>query len=248
MLEDSLFESQGRKKTRNPVTVVVSAAVHVVGIIALVLIPLLQTQALTIPPIDTSLKLPGTERPQVVQVFRAARQNQTRTETTTEMPLLTTPTSIPKHTAYVEEPPKLDFGFSSGTEFGLLDRSGNRAIEIAAPVVAPPGPPPLPPPPPPIVKASPVRRGGTVQAANLIYEVKPIYPVMAKITRTQGVVVVEAVIGKEGSIESLRVVSGHPLLTQAALDALRQWRYRPTMLNGEPVDVLTTVTVTFTLQ
>ncbi|OLE97072.1 MAG: hypothetical protein AUG75_12635 [Cyanobacteria bacterium 13_1_20CM_4_61_6] len=58
----------------------------------------------------------------------------------------------------------------------------------------------------------------------------------------------EAVINKEGSIESLRVISGHPLLNQAALDAVKQWRYRPTMLNGEPVEVITTVTVTFSLR
>jgi protein TonB len=62
------------------------------------------------------------------------------------------------------------------------------------------------------------------------------------------VVLLEAVISKEGSVESLRVISGHPLLTQAALDAVKQWRYRPTTLNGESVDVVTTVTVTFTLQ
>jgi len=58
----------------------------------------------------------------------------------------------------------------------------------------------------------------------------------------------EAVINKEGLIESLRVVTGHPLLNQAALDAVKQWKYRPTMLNGEPVEVITTVTVTFTLR
>ena len=58
----------------------------------------------------------------------------------------------------------------------------------------------------------------------------------------------EAVISKEGSIESLRVVTGHPLLNQAALDAVKQWKYRPTLLNGEPVEVITTVTVTFNLK
>jgi protein TonB len=58
----------------------------------------------------------------------------------------------------------------------------------------------------------------------------------------------EAVISKDGSVESLRVVRGHPLLLQAAIDAVKQWKYRPTMLNGEPVDVVTTITVTFTLQ
>jgi protein TonB len=67
-------------------------------------------------------------------------------------------------------------------------------------------------------------------------------------TRVEGVVVLEAVIGREGSIETLRVISGHPLFNQAALDAVKQWRYRPTLLNGKAVPVLTTVTVTFRLQ
>jgi protein TonB len=78
--------------------------------------------------------------------------------------------------------------------------------------------------------------------------VKPVYPPIARITRTQGIVVLEAVINKEGTIDTLRVLSGHPVLAQAAMDAVKQWRYRPTILNGDPIDVLTTVTVTFTLQ
>jgi protein TonB len=66
--------------------------------------------------------------------------------------------------------------------------------------------------------------------------------------RLQGVVVLEAVIARDGTVDSLRVVSGNPLLTPAALDAVRQWKYQPTMLNREPVEVITTITVTFTLQ
>ena len=95
---------------------------------------------------------------------------------------------------------------------------------------------------------APIRQHSSVQSANLIYQVKPAYPPIARQTRTQGVVVLEAVIDRDGSIQSLRVVSGHPLLTQAALDAVKQWKYRPTLLNGEPIEVITTVTVTFTLQ
>jgi protein TonB len=78
--------------------------------------------------------------------------------------------------------------------------------------------------------------------------VNPVYPPIARQTRVQGVIVMEAIISKEGSIESLRVLSGNPLLFQAAIDAVKQWKYRPATLNGEPVDVITTITVTFTLQ
>jgi protein TonB len=72
-----------------------------------------------------------------------------------------------------------------------------------------------------------------------------VYPPLAKQARIQGVVLLEAVISKDGAIDNLRVISGHPLLTQAAIDAVKQWRYKPTLLNGEPVEVVTTITVNF---
>ncbi len=79
----------------------------------------------------------------------------------------------------------------------------------------------------------------------MISQVRPTYPPLAKQARIQGVVVLEAVIGKDGTIQNLRVITGHPLLIKAAQDAVSQWRYKPTMLNGEPVEVVTTVTVNF---
>ncbi len=84
-------------------------------------------------------------------------------------------------------------------------------------------------------------------AGNLIAEIKPQYPPMAKTARIQGSVVLHAVISKNGTIEQLQVISGHPMLQQSALDAVRQWRYKPYFLNGEPVEVDTTITVNFTL-
>ncbi|PYX09747.1 MAG: hypothetical protein DMG88_04610 [Acidobacteria bacterium] len=82
---------------------------------------------------------------------------------------------------------------------------------------------------------------------NLIQRVEPTYPPLAIQTRTQGQVILQAVISREGRIENLQVVSGHPLLVKAAIDAVRQWRYRPYVLNGEPVEVETQVTVNFVL-
>ncbi len=90
-----------------------------------------------------------------------------------------------------------------------------------------------------------VRVGGNVLAANLVAQVKPVYPPLAKQARIQGVVVLEAQISKEGTIDDLKVITGHPLLIQAAIDAVKQWRYKPTLLNGEPVPVVTTITVNF---
>jgi protein TonB len=74
-----------------------------------------------------------------------------------------------------------------------------------------------------------------------------VYPPLARQTRISGTVRLHAIIGKDGSVQQLEVLSGHPLLVQAALDAVRQWRYRPTLLNGEPVEVDTTIDVIFSL-
>ena len=83
--------------------------------------------------------------------------------------------------------------------------------------------------------------------ANLIYQPKPEYPALAKAARIQGVVLLNATIGKDGTIQDLRVITGHALLNQAALDAVRQWKYKPQTLNGQPIEVITTITVNFTM-
>jgi protein TonB len=92
-----------------------------------------------------------------------------------------------------------------------------------------------------------IRQGGQVQAARLVNKITPIFPPLARQTRQSGTVRLHAIIAKDGSIQSLDVISGPPLLQGAALDAVRQWRYQPTLLNGEPVEVETTVDVIFTL-
>jgi len=106
-------------------------------------------------------------------------------------------------------------------------------------------PPPPPPPPPPPDR---IRQGGNVQQAMLISKVQPVYPTEAKEARIQGVVILETLIGKDGRVMSVRVVSGHPLLQQSAVDAVSQWLYKPTLLNGQPVEVITTTTVNFSFQ
>jgi len=93
----------------------------------------------------------------------------------------------------------------------------------------------------------PLRIGGNVQAARIITRVAPEYPEMARMGRISGVVRLHAIIGKDGRIKQLEVISGHPMLAQAALDAVRQWRYQPTLINAEPVEVDTTIDVIFSL-
>ncbi len=92
-----------------------------------------------------------------------------------------------------------------------------------------------------------IRVGGNVQQSKLTSQVRPAYPPMAKEARIQGVVHLFAVIGKDGGVKSLTVISGHPLLVQAAMEAVRQWTYETTLLNGAPVEVATQIDVNFTL-
>ncbi len=105
--------------------------------------------------------------------------------------------------------------------------------------------PSSPPPPPP---AAPVRVGGSIRQPQKVREVAPVYPAIAQAARVQGVVILEAVIGEDGRVRNLRVLRSIPLLDQAAIDAVRQWQFTPTLLNGEPVPVVMTVTVAFQLR
>ena len=161
---------------------------------------------------------------------------------------LMAPKVIPKEIAVIKEeelpPPStgsvvggVPGGVPGGTPGGIMG-----GIIGAVPTAAPP---------PPVEKkvATPqrIRVGGNVQAANLIRRVQPVYPALAKQARIQGTVRFTAIIGKDGTIQNLQMVSGHPLLIEAARSAVSQWQYKPTLLNGEPVEVVTQIDVNFTL-
>jgi periplasmic protein TonB len=153
------------------------------------------------------------------------------------------PTVIPKKIEMIKEeaaPP--DVGVSGGVVGGV---AGGSAGGVLGGIIGGVGG--APPPPPPPKAHGPVRVGGQVQAANLLRMVQPVYPPIAKTAHISGTVVLHAIISKEGVIEKLEYVSGPPLLMKNAMDAVNQWRYRPTLLNGEPVEVDTTVSVVFTL-
>ena len=132
----------------------------------------------------------------------------------------------------------LEAGFerASGVEGGLI---GGVAGGITGGIPEPP------PPPPP---AAPVRVGGNIKQPQKTKDVRPIYPPIAQSARVQGIVIIEAVIGPDGAVRDAKVLRSIPLLDQAALDAVRQWVFTPTLLNGQPVPVIMTVTVQFTLQ
>ena len=106
----------------------------------------------------------------------------------------------------------------------------------------------VPPPPPPSVEKVPVRPGGQIQPPRKLKDAAPIYPQIALSARREGTVIVEAIIGEDGRVEQARVLRSVQMLDEAALTAVRQWVFTPTRLNGEPVPVVMTVTVTFRLQ
>jgi protein TonB len=148
---------------------------------------------------------------------------------------LTAPTRIPHDIKIVtqREAPVASFSVA-GSDFG--GASGMGSLFSDAPKLQ--------------VKAAAPKKitvSGGVEAANIISQTHPVYPPIARAARVQGVVVLHATISKTGTIENLTVVSGPAMLQQAAITAVQSWRYKPTVLDGEPVEVDTTVDVNFTL-
>jgi protein TonB len=130
-----------------------------------------------------------------------------------------------------------DTGFVAGDlAAGIID-----AVEDGP--VAPP-----PPPPPPPAPRAPLRIGGEIKPPKLLYRVEPVYPSIAVSAKVQGVVILEATIDEEGSVSDLRVLRSEPLLEKAAIEAVKQWRYAPVLLNGHPEKCVLTVVVSFRLE
>jgi periplasmic protein TonB len=233
MFEDSLVESTGRIQTRTRWFAIGSFLLQAVLLTVLILIPYfapasLPKQALTMlltapPPPPMRAALPEhaaaarASRPMIVTAFTA-------------------PSLIPQHAAAIVDDgatsPGLDTGMErigSGNVIGAMAEMGP-----APPVVVQPKP-----------KQGPVRISAGVAAGRLLAPIRPTYPAIARAARVQGTVVVEAIISRTGTIESLHVVSGPVMLQNAALEAIREARYRPYLLNGEPTEVQTTITVNF---
>jgi protein TonB len=139
--------------------------------------------------------------------------------------------------------PAIEAGFENGVSGGIpggVPGGVTGGIDAGAP-------PPPPPPPAPKVPQGPVRVGGQVKAPQLTHRVNPTYPPMAQAANLAGNVVLEAQVNKAGRVESVRVVKGHGMLDQAAVAAVKQWQYEPLTLNGQAVEFILTVTVTFSI-
>lgn len=144
---------------------------------------------------------------------------------------LEAPNAITKETG-------LEAGFENSV--GIVDAGVGL---VAGPITTGVGEAPAPPRP-----QAPVRVGGAIRQPVRVRDVSPVYPQIAQAARVQGLVIIEATIGTDGQVVNGRVLRSVPLLDQAALDAVRQWQYTPTLLNGVPVPVVMTVTVSFTLR
>ncbi len=216
-------------KTHKPWTVALSAIVQVVIVLVLILVPLIYTEALD--PRLAAMSLiappPPPQPPSPPSVVKAVKVR------IVQLSKLVAPTSIPSRISIVtNDPPAIystgDTSAPSGTDSNLID-----ILRSAAP------PPPKPVPP------QRIRVGGYVEAGARINNVAPEYPAIAKVAHISGTVVLHALIAKDGTIEQLEYVSGPPMLVKAAMDAVKQWRYKPYLLNGDPVEVETTINVDF---
>jgi periplasmic protein TonB len=243
MFEEMVVSSPKNKKTNKPWTVVVSMVLQVLFLGILILIPLIYTEALPKTLMSSILLAPPPPPPPPPPPAPAAVVHVKPQVHLMEAGKLVAPKVIPKDVKIIkeeEQPPDMGAGIAGGVPGGV---AGGSMGGVIGGVIGGAGT--APPPPKPTV--SRVRVGGAVQAAKLVNRVQPIYPPLARQTRISGTVRLHAIIGKDGTVQQLTVESGHPLLVQAALDAVRQWRYQPTLLNGEPVDVDTEIDVIFSL-
>ena len=236
MFEDSTFESQGRIRTRSRAWMFAALAFNGSILLALVLIPLIYPEALprqamaflmTVPPPPTS-PAPALAH----QAVQAASANQSSYDP------FQAPPRIP-HTIFIAsgpEPPSLIGNSIPGADSGPATPGGlEDPFHKATPVVVHQE------------LSKPVRISTLVEEGLLVRKTMPQYPVIAVTMHLEGTVVLAATISKSGTIENLRAVSGPPVLQQAAIDAVKTWRYRPYLLDGQPVEVETSVNVVFTL-
>jgi periplasmic protein TonB len=216
-------------------TLGISIVVHFGFIAGVVVAPLFATDDLPVPPRVTEFVRVVATLPQPPSAPRPPQPERPSPEST--------PLQTPEHIA--PEQPREPARITDTAELAVVGGvdgpgAGVRGDAAGDDLVAPPPTPPLAPP-------APVRVGGLVKAPQKTRDVAPRYPLVAQQTKVQGVVILEAVISESGLVQSVRVLLSKPLLDEAAVEAVRQWRFTPTLLNGQPVPVVMTVTVNFRL-
>jgi protein TonB len=234
---NEFVESAAGEAGRKRWAIVTSAMVQTGALLVLILAPLIYTQALPAALlrikalVEAPIPLVPTPKPP-----KAPAQNATLGVRMMRGDVLFQPTGFPaKPLLFREElPPELPTS-TANTDYGgvsLFDSLVSSRIDV-----------PPPPAPEPIKRI----RQPQIQQAMILAQPQPVYPAWLRAARIQGDVILHAIIDREGRVAELQVISGHPALAQAALAAVRNWRYRPTLLNDQPVEVETTITVSFVL-
>jgi protein TonB len=234
---NELVESTTEKQTSyKSWSVPASGAIQMIAVGALILAPLFYTQALPKSFLNLFLLAPSSPAHIVARLKSNDRFLQSHRSLARPM---TAPAFIPRSIARTADDLSTVsdiLGVQQTAVFEDIPSSNDPAIAKPPDVVPPAG-----------NSISRIRQGGVVQQAMLISQAKPIYPSLAIQIHLQGDVILHAIIDKQGRVAELEVVTGHPLLIQSAINAVRQWRYRPTMLNGDPAEVDTTIIISFKL-
>ncbi|MCM2254793.1 MAG: TonB family protein [Vicinamibacteria bacterium] len=239
LFEDLVDSSTKPHKTRQSATLPISVTLHTIFIGAVVLVPILTSEEL---PEPTSVVRaffvepaapPPPPPPPPPPAPKAAQQPRPQPKPMTEEPKFAAPIEVPDE---VKPEEGLDLGVEGGVAGGV---EGGVPGGVVGGVVG--GLPEAPPPP------QAVRVGGQIKEPKKLKNVNPVYPDIAKQARVQGVVILECTISPQGKVSGVKVLRGIPLLDQAAIEAVNQWVYTPTLLNGVPVPVIMTVTVNFKL-
>jgi protein TonB len=214
-------------------TLPLSLVLHTAVVAAVVIVPLMAADVLPTPSTVMAFVV-GTPAPPVppqAPIARAAARPALLQANAAAAPL-EAPSGVGAETGLVVEP-ESTVGVEGGMPNGIAG-----SILTGLPEAAPPPPSPT----------APIRVSLGIRAPTKVKDVSPIYPTIAQAARVQGVVILEAVIGSDGVVKEARVLRSIPLLDQAALDAVRQWVFTPTLLSGVPVPIVMTVTVSFTLK
>ena len=245
-----LFSGDRRRAPhRGTLPVLVSTAAHVIAAGSVLAIPILYVSA-DVPEVPDVLAfvaaVPPPPPPPPTAPAPASRPSKPKAATPTPSVIhRAAPVEAPRE--LVEET-RVDDGIEEGVPGGVEGGIPGGVVGgvVGGLVTDLPMPPPPPPPPAPIAR-EPLRIGGDVKAPALIERVDPQYPLLALRARVQGVVILETVVDRQGRVEDVRVLRSIPLLDNAAIMAVQQWRYSPLLLNGVPERFVLTVTVSFSL-
>lgn len=246
-LSAGMLENNRMTRPKRALDYLVSIIAHTAVVALAIIVPLLFSNAIAMPKLDTTYLLapppPPPPPPAVVKTIPRPRITMPEDK-------LYVPRVIPKVIAQVKEtatPPQIAAGVLGGVVGGV---PGGQVGGVIGGILAGTLHQFAPPPPKPKAPAphGPYLVGGLVQPPRLIHEVQPVYPILAMETRTEGNVLIDCIINKSGNVTDMKIVSGNPLLDSAAMNAVQQWQYSPTLLNGKPVSVQMIVTVNFSLQ